>query len=249
MGNTSIAGCSATYPSFLSFSPVGGDPDAFASDVSCLAVAGTGGCGFEQQLDAALKAVTPSTSSITFGGGDGMGHADRSNAGFLRPDSVLAIVMVTDEEDCSAADPEIFNPPSTVYTGDLNLRCFMYPDARHPISRYTEGFLAAKEAARLVVMNIVGIPPGAEGLGYDDILAHSNMVEMIDPDMPTRLAPSCNVTGRGFAFPPVRFVELAKELDARGVAAPVHTICQADLTLAVRDLAVNILERLRGTCT
>ncbi|HJL29556.1 MAG TPA: hypothetical protein RMI62_10820, partial [Polyangiaceae bacterium LLY-WYZ-15_(1-7)] len=131
-GNVARPGCMATYPSFLSFRPAdGGDPSAFASDVTCVAAMGTNGCGFEQQLESILKAVTPSTSSITFGMGT-VGHADGANAGFIRDNSLLTIINVTDEDDCSAADPDLFNPSSTAYTGDLNLRCFQYPEAVHP---------------------------------------------------------------------------------------------------------------------
>ena len=31
-----------------------------------------------------------------------------------------------------------------VYTGSLNLRCFMYPGALHPVDRYIDGLLALR---------------------------------------------------------------------------------------------------------
>ncbi|HVT08473.1 MAG TPA: hypothetical protein VHO67_13520, partial [Polyangia bacterium] len=62
-------------------------PDVF----SCIAQLGSGGCGFEHQLAAIARAL----------GADG--HAPPpENAGFLRPNAELAIVMLTNEDDCSA---------------------------------------------------------------------------------------------------------------------------------------------------
>jgi len=252
-GNTMITGCLATYPPFLGFRPAdGADPDAFAADVSCVATIGTGGCGFEQQLEAVLKATTPSTSSIAFHM-DTSGHADRENMGFLRPDSLLAVVLVTDEEDCSAADPELFSPSSSVYTGELNLRCFNFPVAVHPVARYVEGLVATRTSPDLLLYAaIAGVPPrlveGREVVDFNAILTDPEMQEMIDPTLPTRLRPSCNVPGRGLAFPPRRMVQVGREIEARGGNAVVQSICQADFSPAVDAILGRIARRLRNDC-
>jgi hypothetical protein len=238
-GNTALSGCSATYPSFLSFG-AGTDVATFATDFACVATVGTGGCGFEQQLEATLKAITPSTSSLRFHD-DTRGHADRANDGFLRPDSVLGLVVVTDEEDCSAADPELFNPSSSIYSGDLNLRCFSFPEAVHPVGRYVSGIIDARGRSGDVVFTaITGIPTEVAGDDFASMLAHPDMIEMIDPSMPTRLRPSCNVPGRGFAFPPRRIVSVAQELSRRGAPATVQSICQADFSDAIRTIADRV---------
>ena len=232
-GNTSISGCMASYPSFLTYMPVtGADPTAFANDFRCIAQMATGGCGFEQQLEAVLKALTPSGSGISFTMGT-TGHGDRENLGFVRPDAHLAVIVLTDEEDCSAADPELFNPGSSIYAGNLNLRCFSYPMAVHPVARYVDGLLALKpDPSRVQYHLISGVPPETvadpDALDYSAILSHPDMQEMVDPADPNRLRPSCNVPGRGLAFPPRRMVRVAQELDARGATATVSSICQAD---------------------
>ena len=88
---------------------------------SCLATAvGTKGCGEEHQLQSIRIALNPQT-----------GYND-ANIGFLRPKAYLAIVMVTDEDDCSA-DPydatdrkpnndNIFTPNGPIYE-TTSLRC------------------------------------------------------------------------------------------------------------------------------
>jgi len=67
--------------------------DVFAQ----MARAGAGGCGFEQHLEAVKQALDP---------------AHLSNAGFLRDDAYLAVVIIGDEDDCS------MSPSSLLATGN-----------------------------------------------------------------------------------------------------------------------------------
>ncbi len=103
-----------TLPDFLTFDPAGAiTEEDFANRIGCYAVLGAAGCGFEQQLEAMLKSVATAESAITFTAQDGSpevaGQGDRANAGWLREDALLAVLMVTDEDDCSAADGRVFN--------------------------------------------------------------------------------------------------------------------------------------------
>jgi len=250
-GNTLIAGCVATYPKFLAYEPGVSieTPEQFGEGFRCVAVAGISGCGFEQQLEAALKALTPSTSAIRFFMGMS-GHGDTENAGFLRPNSLVAVVLVTDEEDCSvrAGSEDIFNSTSATYTGDLNLRCFNYSDARYPVERYIDGLRALRTGREsLVVFSaIVGVPVELVPTGtpdYDAILSDPRMVEMLDTTMPSRLIPSCNVVGRGVAFPPRRIVEVARGFGDNGT---VQSICQANFSGAL-DAIIAKLSAASGT--
>lgn len=235
-----VSGCDGTYPAFLQYAP-GDGLSTFRMDFSCIAQLGTGGCGFEQQLEAVLKAITPSTSDVRFFGGT-TGHGDGENAGFLRPDSILVTLLVTDEDDCSAQDPDIFNTSSTTYTDDLNLRCSQHPEAMFPISRYVDGLRALRpgEPDRVVFGAVVGIPIDLEDASYDDILDDSRMAFTIDPGMPTRLVPSCDVVDRGTAFPPRRIVQTAKELDLLGSGVALGSICQEDYSAALAKLLAQI---------
>ncbi|MDW8363299.1 MAG: hypothetical protein RMK74_12935 [Myxococcales bacterium] len=264
-GDCPVAPETGRFGSFLDFEP-GVDPDAAARDVACVAAMGTGGCGFEQQLEAALKAVSTSEAPIAFWDPSGRstgGHADGANAGFLRPDSVLAILLLTDEEDCSMADPRLADPNESNphFPGDLNLRCFQYPHAAHPVERYVQGLLASRPTSdRLVFAAITGVPvdavdePGEvdEPADFDRLLADPRMQERLVPD-PTRpgrmmLAPSCEVAGRGKAVPPRRIVRVAGELMRRGAGAVVQSICQSDYGPALDRLVDRIADALGGAC-
>jgi hypothetical protein len=66
-----------------------------AMQFSCVAKVGTDGSGHEQPLSAAKLALTDRI-------------ADGKNAGFLRPDALLAVVILTDEDDQS--DDASMNP-------------------------------------------------------------------------------------------------------------------------------------------
>jgi hypothetical protein len=58
---------------------------------TCIAALGEAGCGFEHQFASITRAL----------GADGQ-LPPAENQGFLRPDAYLAIVMITNEDDCSA---------------------------------------------------------------------------------------------------------------------------------------------------
>ena len=262
-GNTG-AGCPATFPPFLAFLAGGADaPERFAADVACVAVAGTGGCGFEQQLEAGLKALSPvgptawtapGYEAPTFFRGT-TGHGDI--AGFIRADSVLAIVMLSDEDDCSARDPEIFNPASATYGAtDLNLRCFAHEDAAlHPVSRYVDGLLQLRRSpGRLVFAPIVGVPQDLEpGLGEapdwelltspDPMVRDYRLQNRVDPSMPTRLLASCTGTdpSHGAAYPPSRILQTARGLDARGARVVLGSICDLAYDGVMQAIADAIL--------
>ena len=256
-GNTANPSCMASYPTWLEFAADTDDPAAFATDVQCVATAlGISGCGFEQQLDAILKALTPSTSGITFAGGT-VGHGDGQNAGFLRERSLLAIIALTDEDDCSAIDPGLFEMDNPAYDPNLNLRCYNHPEAVQPIDRFTNGLIALREANPdlLVYATITGIPidlvPSSEmplAPQVESILADSRMIEMPDPTDSTRLTPSCSVPGRGVAYPPRRMIQLAADLDERGANGVVQSICQEDYSGALDAIISKIADVLGGAC-
>ncbi|MEM9074188.1 MAG: hypothetical protein AAGE52_37190 [Myxococcota bacterium] len=251
-GNRVIPGCAATYPNFLEYRAGLSDPTQIADDLTCVASVGTDGCGVEQQLEAALKAASPSTAPIRFHA-DTTGHGDGENEGLIREDALLLVILLTDEEDCSFADPELFNPSSALYPGDLNLRCFQFPEAVHPVRRFVDGLIALKtNPRRLMFAAIAGIPEGlipASGLlDYDAILSDELMTEVVDPDRPWRLRPSCNRPGTGVAFPPRRIVRAAEGLETRGAQVVLDSICQDDYAPFMRRVLRGLTTELTSVC-
>ncbi len=259
-GDPSITGCSASYPKFLTFTagapPPEGSAMQLSQDFNCVSDVGTGGCGFEQQLESPLKALTPSSSMLTFSMGT-VGHGDTDNAGFLRANSLLTIVVVTDEDECTPSNLELFDPNTSnpTFPGDLNLRCFMYPDAVQPASRYVDGFLALRQGqpGLLVFAAITGVPQNLipadpNMIDYDAILADPSMQERQDPMIPTQLAPSCNRPGTGLAFPPRRIVQVAKGIHDAGSTGVIESICADDFEPAIDAIINKIADALKGAC-
>ena len=86
--------------------PMGQDLDA---TFTCMASVGARGCGAEHQLESVYAAL----------------HNTKENAGFLREDALLAVVFLTNEDDCSApADTDLFDPNKYVkYGPGTSYRC------------------------------------------------------------------------------------------------------------------------------
>ncbi len=75
-----------------------------ADTFTCIAKLGTGGCGFENHLEGVKRALD--------------GH-NPQNMGFLRDTAFLAIVIIADEDDCSAKDTTVFDPTQMNVTDPL----------------------------------------------------------------------------------------------------------------------------------
>lgn len=190
-------------------------------DFSCISRLGTGGCGFEQQLESSLQALTVQAG------------AGRPNEGFLRNDSILAILYVTDEDDCSTPEAEMFNPANEAY-GPLNIRCILNEGDLYPVSRYRDAFIELRDGQeeRVFIGVIAGVPvDGSWEVG--DPLEELQELVQIDPSEPTRILESCN-TSMGQAKPPPRLVELAYSFGRNGMVA---SICRGDWSRTFLDFS------------
>jgi len=274
-------GCAASYPSFLTYVAADNDVDRLAADFACVATLGTDGCGFEQPLEAALKALWPDGDArvdfFMLGEARSGGHGDGANAGFSRGDadgnaapSLLIVVLLTDEDDCSAWDGGIFTPTHFLPPDDprgqqaLNLRCFLNADGLYPVERYVEGLRLLREGAEQLVMFtlIAGVPaelvttdqldafdyddPVARDAFYDVLLEDPRMQEEVDetrtPEQGANLTPSCD-TGGVIAYPPRRLVQVARGFGANGI---VQSLCQADYGEAVGRILERIAHRMQN---
>lgn len=266
--------CDVSYPGYLDFE---GGPAALATadSVACVPLVfadeHASGCGFEQPLEAALKSVWPEADKrveFTSGQGHGMGE----NAGFLRPNSLLVVVVVTDEDDCSAQDQSVFAMGEDL--GAINLRCFNYPDKLYPVERYVQNLKQLRPNNDNVVFALIGGVPaelvsGAYRAGfeldtkegitayYDAVLAHEQMQEVaIEPEEFTgRLRPSCTLLRNvdddmdgmpdlDIATPPRRLVEVAKGFGPNSV---LGSICTDDFGETTGQIIRTIGQQLLGS--
>ena len=237
---SSAPGCSlGAHPPILSFEPL--DPMGLFQ-LGCAASLGSGGCSYEQPLEAMLKALSPSApASYTaasyappaFFAGTSP-HGDRQNAGLVRDDSLLAVLVVTDEDDCSAADVELFDPASTTYATAPDLRCAAHPAALHPPARYVDGLLAlrARRPDLLALAVLAGVPPDVSAVAptpadYAALLARPEMQGGIDTGvLPPAVRTSCTSPAGRTAQAPRRLVRVAQGLGTG--RATVQSICNDD---------------------
>jgi hypothetical protein len=208
-------------------------------EFGCLATLGTNGCGFEQQLGAVRRAVVDQTAP----GG--------CNKAFLRPDSIVVVVVVTDEDDCSVnADGGAMFDTDRTDLGHLCLRCFLHPEFLEEASvlaAAVRGVRPERPSEDVLLAAIVGVPTAAEapecnatGESASACLAVPAMIPTVDPAMTTQLIPSCN-TSNGLAFPPARIVRFAEEFGSRAI---VRSICSLDWTPTMEDLAQLVVARV-----
>ncbi len=131
-----------------------------ASQVACLGQLGTSGCGVEQQLEAAVR---------------GLSRNDEQRA-FIKDDHLLAVLIVSDEEDCSIADRGLYNTDEWISgttlnqlepsTGLLNTACNLPASNEDNFlfdtNRYRTELVGLKngDEGAVIFAAIVGVPKG-----------------------------------------------------------------------------------------
>lgn len=238
-----VEGCPETYPSGVFV--LGDDPEAFAQDLVCVGSVAGYGCSFQQPLEAALKALSPSRATSWTRDGyvpprflDGEatidaqpGHGDGANAGFLRADSALAIVVLTYRDDCSVNDPGLFVPRDPRFEDTpLRLRCIDRADGIvRPVERYLDGFLGLRRDPRhLIFTAITGVPEAllpAEG-EIPDFLAieESPAMAYVYNEHGANVVDLCTSIER-HAYPAPRIVQLGRGISDAGGHVSLASYC------------------------
>jgi hypothetical protein len=218
---------------------------------SCLAEVGTGGCGFEQQLEAMYKALDVEQT--------------QENAGFLRESAFMGVILLTDEDDCSASAEILFDPTQNDINTTLgyrdSFRCFEFgvecdtPETRQPgprtgcepleddqallhqIARYTSFIETIKDPTMTVVAAISG-PVNQE-----------IMVE-VGTDGKPEVKPTCvDSSGQG-AKPGIRieaFVEHFNDGEAMNEWA-YTSVCQTDFSATLQGIGEKLAEIMSEKC-
>ena len=217
----------------------GTNATAFNHDFACMAELGTTGCGLERQLEAVQQALFVHTT------------AGAPHEGFLRSDSLVVVVYVTDEDDCSASDDTFYDPSSTATAtlGRMGTRCAMHPERLHPTSRYIDALrnLSLDRRGAVIVAAITGVPRDLTAdptrIDYDALLMDPRMEPAIDPSDDNKLLPACSLGGVGSAPPARRIVEVVKDFADRGNGL-VQSICAPDLRPSIEAIAHLISSRI-----
>jgi hypothetical protein len=221
---------------------------ALADTFACIAALGIDGCGFEQHLEAMRRALNGSNPE---------------NAGFLRPDALLGVVFIADEDDCSTEDHAMFDPSQTSASDPLgplhSYRCTEFgvvcdPDTPRLPGVY-EGCRPREDSPYMFGVQqyvdfLRGLKPDPEMVIVAGIVAPPTpfVVELEDRPSgePWRvLQPSCSTPGAGDADPGVRFHHFLQGFPGRSTAT---TICDEDLSDALVLIAELLREALGNAC-
>jgi hypothetical protein len=223
----------------------GGSRNNFRGDLSaafaCLAAVGSAGCGFEQHLGAARLALDV--------------DQPLENEGFLRPNAILGLVVLADEDDCSTrAASDLFEPSTSRYGMQGSFRCAEYghlcdgvapPTAGGapascrpaesagkltPVADYLSFFRALKPQADRLIVSVIAAPPTPYA------------VRVVD-GFP-QLAPSCT-SANGEGTPGVRLKAFA---DAFGTRGQFTSVCDTDLSPAMARLGEAIVKQIGASC-
>ncbi|MCK7502666.1 MAG: hypothetical protein MZV70_00265 [Desulfobacterales bacterium] len=213
-----VTGCATSYPAFLRYFARGGVGARLrvhrdAGDERLRLRATVGGV--------AQVAVGP----LAAGGPD---------AAFLRADAALAVVVLTDENDCSTDDTTLFDPDGPT---PLATRCVDLAGQLTPVARYVTTLSTVRPDGRYAIGFLVGVSPtlsvcNTTGDLVSLRLTDATMQERINPST-GQVQPVCeNAETR--ATPGIRFVALAGAL---GRHAIVRSICEPQFERFFAQLA------------
>ncbi|MEO8705216.1 MAG: hypothetical protein ABI867_34540, partial [Kofleriaceae bacterium] len=220
--------------------------DAFAQ----IANVGTAGCGIEQHLEA-MKRATDNSNPL--------------NAGFLRTDAYLAVIVIADEDDCSLAKSTLFDDISRSdpnYGPKTNFRCTSqgvacdtpgtdFESANgvrqdcHPkfdsteltqIDRYVTHLKSLKPDPRdVMVAGIVGNPEPFE-------ITKPAGITIIKDNCPPGSGPGGST---GVAFPSVRTSDFLDQFLDRNTRS---TICDGDLSDGLEKIGELLIQSFDDPC-
>ncbi len=210
---------------------------------------GTSGCGVKQQLEASVRSLS----------------RNDEQASFMKYDRLLAVLVVSDEDDCSIEDRGLFETPEwksglsakpdDPTTGLLNTACNMprsnEEDFLFSTDRYWTELVKLKgdRARDVVFAAIVGVPAGddspCQGRGNEigDCLSHEDMQLKVsfqnngDGDF-RHFEPVCErMEGEDLVTSARPGRRYVKVAESFGVNGYVHSICNRDWSPVLREIA------------
>ncbi len=208
----------------------GDDPDTFAARVgSTVEELGVRGCAFEQPLEAAARAV-----------------ARAEETGFPRADGLFAVIVVTDEEDCSVDDDDAFFGPMQPL--EYNVYCGRNQAQLTPVPELLERIRGDRDEEDFIFAAIAGVPVGTPpNADPASLLAREDMQFREDgarAPQPVAVCGSDSPDDFGEADPARRLVELSGLVSA----SVLTTICADDFGPAISLIGERIGASIPGVC-
>jgi hypothetical protein len=230
-------------------------PDVF----SCIARLGDMGCGFEQQLSSVRHALDPAL-------------APAANAGFLRDDAFLAVILVTNEDDCSIpADSRLFDPTSRLVSDPLgplsSFRCNEYGHVcriggkMQAPPRTETGPLEACESAEDGKLDKVGdfvtflkdlkrdpariFLAAVTGPATPYAVTTIDPIIMDDPSPWPVIGHSCVAADNSYADPSVRIAQAVKAFGSHGL---LSSICDDTMGPVLHEISARFSRPLASSC-
>ena len=200
--------------------------DAFAED----ALVGDRGCGMEQHL-AAMRAAL---------------DRNPANAGFLRPGANLAVVILADEDDCSARAPDLFAADPSA----LDYRCTKF------------GVVCDGDDPDHAHADQTGCMPRVDSTLVDDVQPYAELLAAIQPDPRMRMlaaiagppAPFSTAAGPAllpscaFAEPDGTQASARPAVRLAAAASDFTSICSSDLSGPLQAIGASAKRLVGDPC-
>jgi hypothetical protein len=217
-----------------------------AAPLGCMMDLGVAGCGYEHQLAAVATALDP--------------VATPENAGFLRPEAHLAVVIVTDEDDCSApSDTDLFHMdlPGQTSSTRCALRGHLCGGSPPPAAPFTAPMATCQpaEGGPLIPVQTLVDRLRASKRDPDRQLTVAAVFGMpaAHPEIDYRIIPTMQGVDYGAVCSSVAGtaamgLRVARFVQAFGVAGSSFDVCQDDFRPTIQGVGRAIVRRLTSAC-
>lgn len=212
-----------------------------------MATLGSRGCGFEQPLAAIHAALSGDIAE---------------NAGFLRPGANLAVIVLSDEDDCSAAHTSLFGPDSLELGALDSFRCFRFGVECDQDTSFIGTKTNCKPAGSQHITNpdpiaetLLSKKQDARRVMFGGIVGAPGQVEVVSQPPPgggtasPKVDAACRFRPPGGTFdltadPAIRLTAFADHF----TVSKIESICSADLSPAASRLGESIAAMMNDTC-
>jgi hypothetical protein len=235
----------STFLSSLSNGTINNFQGDISQAFACIADVGDRGCGYEHQLQATRVALYESITP--------------ENKGFLRENALLAIILLTDEDDCSAPmDTTLFVDDASFPGTSASFRCAQVghlcdgrsppvapfqaalqncsPNPGGPLIKVQDVVDSIKQLKKrpdeqIIVSGIYGWPDNAVGAKYEYVKTADGI----------EYAPECQTSYGDTATPGLRMKQFVEAFGPQGKS---FSVCQDDFSPAMTKIADALAARL-----